>query len=76
MKNCSQCGQKVLGTICSVNVATFLWAPLTGQLFPVAFSQGLRRLWPPLLKIRAFQIARFPAPAKFESRSSFSAVMS
>ena len=75
MENLSQCGQKVLGTISSVNVATFLWAPLTGLLFPVAVSPGLRRLWPSLLKTSALQIARFPAPAKFESKSSFSALM-
>ena len=43
----------------SVNVATFLWAPFTGLLFPAVFSQGLRRLWPPLLKTTALQIARF-----------------
>jgi hypothetical protein len=52
--------QKVLGTICSVSVATFLWAPLTGLLFPVALSQGLRRLLPPLLKTSALQIFQVP----------------
>ena len=65
-----QCGQKVLGTFYSVNMTTFLWAPLTGLLFPVAFSQGLRRLWPPLLKTSAFQVARFPSPVKFDSQPS------
>jgi hypothetical protein len=44
-----QCGQKVLGTFCSVNVATSLWAPLNGLMFPATFSQGLKTLWPSVM---------------------------
>jgi hypothetical protein len=52
-----------------------LWAHFIGLLFPVAFSQGFRRLWAPLLKTSALQIAKFPEPAKFESKPSISALM-
>jgi hypothetical protein len=75
MENLSQGGQKVLDTIRSVNVVTFLWAALTGLLFPVVFSQGLRGLWSPSLNTSAFKVAKFPAPAKFESKPSISTLM-